>query len=106
MKNIFVNNVGFGEVEDCIYLTSFYHIEGDGHVTEISGIHFENITCKKATGTGIVIQGFPEKKISDIYFTNIRVDSAKHAISMTDTENIIFGNLVIGELATASSSAK
>lgn len=80
-------------------------IFGAGHVTEISGIHFENITCKKATGTGIVIQGFPEKKISDVYFTNIRIDSVKNAISMTDTENIILSNLVIGELATAPSSA-
>lgn len=105
MKNIFVKNVDFGEVEDCIYLTSYYHNEGAGHVTEISGIHFENITCKKATGTGIVIQGFPEKKISDVYFTNIRIDSVKNAISMTDTENIILSNLVIGELATAPSSA-
>lgn len=105
MKNIFVRNVDFGEVEDCIYITSFYHSEGAGHVTEISGIHFENITCKRATGTGIVIQGFPEKKISDVYFTNIRIDSVKNAVSMTDTENIILNNLVIGELATAPSSA-
>lgn len=59
MKNIFFKNVDFGEVEDCIYVTSFYHYEGAGHVTDISAIHFENITCRKATGTGIVIQGFP-----------------------------------------------
>jgi polygalacturonase len=77
IRNIFVKNVSFGEVEDCIYVTSFYHNEGAGHVTEISEIYFENITCQKATGTGIVIQGFPEKKVSDIYLTNIRIDSVK-----------------------------
>lgn len=54
----------------------------------------------------IVVQGFPEKKISDIYFTNIRIDSVKNAISMTETENIIMSNLVIGELATVPTSAK
>lgn len=106
MKNITIKNVAFGEVEDCIYVTSYYHNEGAGHVTEISGIHFENITCKKATGTGIVIQGFPEKKVSDIYFTDIRIDSVKNAISMTDTENIIMSNVVIGDLATVPTSAK
>lgn len=106
MKNIFIKNVAFGEVEDCIYITSFYHNEGAGHVTDISGIHFENITCKKATGTGIVIQGFPDKKISEIYFTNVRIDSVKNAISLTDTEKIIMSNLVIGELATVPSSVK
>lgn len=106
IRNIVVRNVDFGEVEDCIYITSFYHNEGEGHVTEISDVYFENISCQKATGTGIVIQGFPEKKIAGVYFSTIRIDSAKNAISMTDTEDIRMSNVVIGELATAPSAAR
>lgn len=106
MRNIYVKNVSFGTVEDCIYITSFYKNEGAGHVTEVKEVYFENITCQKASGAGIVIQGFPDKKISDIHFTNIRIDTVKNAVSMTDSENIILNNLVIGELASAPSSVK
>ena len=106
IKNIYVKNVEFGEVEDCFYLTSFYHNEGAGHVTDISEVYFENITCKKATGSGIVIQGFPEKKVSNIHFSNVKIDTVRNAVSMTDTENIILNNVIIGEMATAPSSVK
>ena len=106
MRNIYVKNVSFGTVEDCIYITSFYKNEGAGHVTEVKEVYFENITCQKAGGSGIVIQGFPDKKISDIHFTNIRIDTVKNAVSMTDSENIILNNIVIGELASAPSSVK
>ncbi|MBN1927186.1 MAG: glycoside hydrolase family 28 protein [Prolixibacteraceae bacterium] len=106
IRNVFLKNIDFGDVEDCIYITSYYHNEGEGHSTEIKDIYFEDITCKSASGTGIVIQGFPEKKISDVYFSNITIGSAVNAISMTDTENIVFSNLLIGELATTPSTAQ
>lgn len=106
IKNIYVENVAFGEVEDCFYITSFYHNEGAGHVTEISEVYFEIITCRKATGSGIVIQGFPGKKVSNIHFSNVTIDTVRNAVSMADTENIILNNVTIGEMATAPSSVK
>jgi polygalacturonase len=62
IRNVFVRNVQFGQVEDCIYITSFYHNEGSGHATDIHNIRFDSISCQKATGTAIVIQGFAEKR--------------------------------------------
>ncbi|PTT02574.1 glycoside hydrolase, partial [Flavobacterium sp. HMWF030] len=66
IKNVFVRNIELNEVEDCIYITANYHGEGNGYQSEISNIHFSNITCNKATESGIVIQGFPDKKIRNI----------------------------------------
>jgi len=106
IKNIYVKNVQFGEVEDCIYITSFYHNEGEGNITDIKDIHFENIVCRKANSSGIVIQGFPEKKLSDIYFKNIKIDSTSNPLSMENTENISFSDVVIGQIATSPSFVK
>lgn len=103
IKNIYVENVTFDEVVDCIYVTSFYHNEGKGHSTDISNVFLKNIKCRKATGTGIVVQGFPQKKVKDIFITKLEIDSATNAISMMDAENIIMSDVVIGELATAPS---
>ena len=106
IKNIYVKDIDFGKVEDFIYITSYYKNEGEGHTTNIRDVYFENITCKEATGSAIVIQGFPEKKISDVYFKNIRVEAAANAISMSATENIFVSDVIIGESATAPSSVK
>ncbi len=106
IKNIFIKDVKFGEVEDCIYITSFYHNEGEGHITDIKDIYFENISCNKANGSGIVLQGFPEKKLTDIYFKNIKIDSVRNPLSMESTENIIFSDVIIGQPATAPSFVK
>jgi len=104
IRNIFIKNVDFGEVEDCLYITSYYHNEGEGYATEIRDLFFENITCKKATGTGIVMQGFPGKKVSDVFLSNIKIDSAVNALSMENTLNIVMSEVMIGKLATAPSA--
>ncbi|MCW3788311.1 glycoside hydrolase family 28 protein [Plebeiibacterium sediminum] len=106
IKNIFINDVKFGEVEDCIYITSYYHNEGEGHITDIKDIYFENISCQKAKSSGIVMQGFPDKKLSDIYFKNIKIDSTANPLSMENTENISFSDVIIGQLATSPSFVK
>ena len=49
------------------------------------------------------MQGFPDKKLSDIYFKNIRIDSTSNPLSMENTENISFSDVVIGQLATSPS---
>lgn len=106
IRNIFVKNIEFGEVEDCFYITSFYHQEGEGNVTDISNVYIENVTCKTVRGTGVVIQGFPNKKVKDVYLKNIVINSANNAISLVDTENIVFQDVIIGESATPPSFAK
>jgi polygalacturonase len=101
IRNLYVKNVEFDEVEDCIYITSYYHNEGAGYATEIKDIFIENVTCRLATGTGIVIQGFPEKKVTDVFLKSIRIVGANNALSMENTENIVMSDVVIGKMATA-----
>lgn len=100
IKDVFVKNIKLDEVEDCLYITANYHGEGKGFPSEISNISFSNITCNKATGTGIVIQGFPEKKVKNISLNNIEIKSAKNAISNSNTENVTINEVYIGEKAT------
>jgi polygalacturonase len=104
IRNLFVRNVTFGEVEDCIYITSYYHNQGEGYATEIRDIYIEDVSCSKATGTGIVIQGFPEKNVTEVYLKNVRIDEAENALSTENTDRIVMSNVVIGRVATAPSA--
>ena len=106
ITNIHVNNVKFGEVEDCFFITSFYHNEGKGHATDIHDVFISNITCEKATGSGIVIQGFPQKKVYDIHLQNITIKAAGKPMTLTDAEKIDFADVIIGERATTPSAVK
>ena len=94
------------EVEDCLYITANYHGEGKGFQSDISNVHFSNITCNRATESGIVIQGFPEKKIRNISLNNIEIKSAKNAISNENAENVLMTDVFIGKRATVPSAAK
>ncbi|MBP4137007.1 glycoside hydrolase family 28 protein [Flavobacterium geliluteum] len=106
IKNIFVRKIQLDEVEDCIYITANYHGEGKGHQSEISNVSFSDITCNKASAAGIVIQGFPDKKIQNITLNNIEIKWAKNAISSENAENVLMNEVVIGERATVPSAAK
>ncbi|WP_342647307.1 glycoside hydrolase family 28 protein [Mucilaginibacter sp. CSA2-8R] len=106
IKDVFVKNVKFGEVEDGIFITSFYHGEGRGHVTDIHNIYFDNVSFKSATHTGLAIQGYTGKKVQGVYFSNIKIDSCTNGISFTNAENIVFSNITIGKEAAAPSAVK
>jgi len=106
IKNVFVNNVKFGDVEDGIFITSFYHGEGKGHVTDIHDIYFDNMNFKTVANTGLAIQGYPNKKVQGVYFSNIKIDSCNNGISFTNAENIVFSNVTIGKEAAAPSAVK
>ncbi|TDE02692.1 hypothetical protein [Flavobacterium hiemivividum] len=103
----YFNNIDFGKVEDCTYITANYHGEGGGlHPSNISDISFSNISCQEATNTGIVIEGFPDKKVSNIKLYNINIKTAKNGITVTKSEKIEINEVTIGQKVTTPSAAK
>ncbi|AOW09761.1 glycoside hydrolase family 28 protein [Flavobacterium gilvum] len=107
IKNIYFNNLAFGKVEDCIFITANYHGEGSGlNPSKISDISFSNISCNEVTNTGIVIEGYPNKKVENIKLDNITIASAKNGMTVTNSENVSINEVIIGEKATTPSAAK
>ena len=107
VKDIYFKNLAFGKVEDCIYITANYHGEGSGlFPSKVSDISFSNISCLEATNTGIVIEGFPDKKVANIKLDTINILSAKNGMTITNTENVTTNEVVIGVKATTPSAAK
>lgn len=104
IKDVFVRNIKLGEVEDCLYMTANYHGEGKGFQSDISNVHFSNITCNKASESGIVIQGFADKKIRNISLKNIEIKSAKNALSNENAENVLMTDVFIGQRAGVPSA--
>ncbi|WP_281298707.1 glycoside hydrolase family 28 protein [Flavobacterium limnophilum] len=107
VKDIYFNNLAFGKVEDCLYITANYHGEGGGlFPSKVSDISFSNISCVEATNTGIVIEGFPDKKVANIKLDNINIQSAKNGMTITNTENVTTNEVVIGTKATTPTAVK
>nr|WP_315196838.1 glycoside hydrolase family 28 protein [uncultured Flavobacterium sp.] len=107
IKDIYFNNLAFGKVEDCLYITANYHGEGNGlNPSKVSDISFSNISCVEATNTGIVIEGFPDKKVTNIKLDNINIQSAKNGMTVTNSENVTINDVVIGLKATTPTAAK
>ncbi|MDP2423009.1 MAG: glycoside hydrolase family 28 protein [Bacteroidales bacterium] len=106
ISNIFFRNIKLDTVEDCFFITSFYHQEGKGHVTNIYNIFAENIYCREATAAGIVIHGFPEQKVHNIHFTNVTIEKARIAFDLQDAKNIILEDVSIGGQAGPPSWVK
>ncbi|WP_431242070.1 glycoside hydrolase family 28 protein [Flavobacterium sp. P21] len=106
IKNVFVRNIALDEVEDCLYITANYHGEGKGYQSEISNIYFSDISRNKASESGIVIQGFSDKKIQNLFFKNIEIKEAKNALSNENAENVLMTDVFIGKRATVPSAAK
>ena len=105
IRDIYANNLSFGEVEDAFFITSYYHGEGKGFETDIRNIFVEDVKFRKAANAGIVIQGYPTKKVRDIYFSNVTIDSAATGLSLTNAENIVLNDVIIGQEVKVPSHA-
>lgn len=107
VKNIDVNDIAFGDVEDAIYITSNYHGEGSGlHPSKISNISLSNISFKTVSNTAIVIEGYPKFKVENVLLSNVNIQSAKNGMTLTNTKNVVFDEVVIGEKQGVPSAVK
>lgn len=98
IKNIHFSNMVFKDVMDAIYVTANYHGEGSGlHPSKISNISISNISFENVSNTAVVIEGYPELKVEDIFLNNINIKFAKNGMTLTNTKNVIFNEIVIGE---------
>ncbi len=104
IKNIFVKNIQLDEVEDAIYITANYMGEGSEFPSDVSDIYLSNITCNKARETAIVIQGYPQKKVRNVFLNNIEVKSAKNGMTIQNTENVTVNDVIVGQKATVPTS--
>ncbi len=98
VKNLFVRNCRFDEVEDLFYVTSKYAGEGldNNHFSEISDIYVDGLTCNSASKAALVLQGTKDKPITNVVFDNISVGEAKIGVSFSDTRNVQVGECHIG----------
>ncbi|MDE6555711.1 MAG: glycoside hydrolase family 28 protein [Duncaniella sp.] len=98
VRNLFVRNCRFGEVEDLFYVTSKYAGEGldSNHFSEITGIFVDSLSCDRVRKAALVLQGTAQSPVTDVVFDNISVGSATTGISFTDTRRVSLGTTVIG----------
>ncbi|MBQ7422538.1 MAG: glycoside hydrolase family 28 protein [Prevotella sp.] len=98
VRNIYVNDCQFGEVEDLFYVTSMYAGEGLGnnHYSEIEHLHVDGLRCNKARQAALVLQGTQEKPVRHVSFRNIEVGECKNAISFEHTEDVQMQDCFLG----------
>lgn len=106
IKNIYIDNIALQKTEDCFYITANYHGEGNGYNSAISDIFINNVTCEEATGTAVIIQGYETSKVTNVQLKNIKVAKAANGTSITNTNNVVVDNLIIGEEATVPTAVK
>lgn len=107
IKNIIIENMQFKDVEDAIYITSNYLGEGSGlYPSKILDITLSNLSFKNVFNTAIVIEGYPELKVENITLDDITIDTAKHGMTITNSNNVTFNEVIIGERQGVPSTAQ
>lgn len=98
IRNIYINNCKFSNVEDLFYATSMYAGEGldNNHFTEVHDIHVKDLSCNTASSAGIVLQGTTTRPIYNVSFENVNIDKTSIGLSFTNTEYIQLKNCNLG----------
>lgn len=107
VRNLWVNNVRFGEVLDLFYVTSMYAGQGIGnnHFSTIENIHVDSLFARNVTGNALVLQGTPQRHIRNVSFSHIDVKQAARGVSFEFTEPALVSDCFIGLKVEAPSVA-
>ena len=98
IRNLYVKNCKFDEVEDLFYVTSMYAGEGldNNHYTDVENIYVDSLICRKATKAGLVLQGTPQKPIKNVIFSNVEIGEVANAVSFDNTSAVEIRNSHLG----------
>ncbi len=98
IRNLYVNNCEFDEVEDLFYVTSMYAGEGldNNHFTTVEGLYVNGLRCNKAANGGLILQGTTEKPITNVVFNNVEIGEVPNAISFDNTSDVQMTNCHLG----------
>lgn len=99
VRDIYINNVKFGEVLDLFYVTSMYAGQGldNHHFTRISGIHVEHLSARRVNGTAIVLQGTAAQPLRDVTFRGVTADEVRNGLSFVNTLPVTLEDCRLGE---------
>ncbi len=98
VRNVFVRNCVFDEVEDLFYITSAYHGEGmdDIHFSDIENIHVDGLKANRCKEGALILQGTEQKHIRNISFRNVEVKEMKNAISFEFADDVSMSDCFLG----------
>lgn len=107
IRDIYVNDCEFDEVEDLFYVTSMYAGEGmdNHHFTEVRNIFVNGLKCRKARAAGLVLQGTTAKPIENVRFENVDIDEVKNGLSFSNAEGVQVNNCHLGGYVGVPSTA-
>lgn len=107
VKDLYVNNCEFDEVEDLFYVTSMYAGEGmdNNRYTAVGNLYVDGLRCRKVRKAGLVLQGTEARPITDVMFRNIDVGEVLNAVSFDNAVGVEMQGCHIGGRAGVPSQA-
>lgn len=109
VKNIYIRNCEFDEVEDLFYVTTRYAGEGmdNNHYAKISDISVDGLKCRKVRKGTLVIQGIEACPVERVALNRIEVgDAGECAIDFSHALDVTLNNSTLGEKSGVPTMAK
>lgn len=107
VRNLYVNDCTFDEVEDLFYVSSMYAGEGldNNHFSTIENLRIDGLRCRRVRQSALVLQGTAARPIRGVSFRNIEVGEAPNAVSFEHAEEVTMRNCFIGGKAGIPTTA-
>ncbi len=107
VRDIYVKDCSFDEVEDLFYVTCMYAGEGldSNHYSSVENLYVDGLKCRKARNAGIVLQGTPAEPVRNAVFRNVEIGEVRNAVSFDNTSGVLMYDCHIGGKAGEPSQA-
>lgn len=107
VRNLYVRNCEFDEVEDLFYVTSMYAGEGldNNRFPTVGNIFVDGLRCRKARNAGLVLQGTDTKPLTNVIFRNVEIGEVPNAVSFDNAVGVEMSGCHLGGRAGVPTQA-
>lgn len=96
VTNVVVDGLLSQHAKECINFDNNYHgARGGNFPTLFKNYTLSNVHCTRITGTGISVDGLPQKPIQDVTLNNVQIEQAVKPTMFKNTEGFVFTNVKI-----------
>ena len=107
IEDIYVTGVSADHVSACLSFTNQYHSwRGGDFPTTFRNITIENVTCARASGSPIDIEGLPERPIDAVTLRNVAISRAARRSVISGTSRLRLLNVTVNGVPINGSGAR
>ncbi len=93
IENVYMRNVKVGQVKEAVVKFNMFYGDPGDFIPTIRNVSVENVTVSNGGKYGILVKGYEESPVSNIFIKDLTIDTVGQELSLENVKNLVLENV-------------